>query len=126
MLIPALNILSLNVSKSYNRAEEIAVRKAFGATLPTIFTQLFLENLLITLTGAIAGICATPFILKIIDQSLLLDTLFPTSLALRFDWFTIFMIAGPCVLLFGFLSGSIPAWIMAKRDIVHILKEENQ
>jgi len=41
MLIPALNILSLNVCKSYDRSEEIAIRRAFGAPVFTIFGQLF-------------------------------------------------------------------------------------
>ncbi len=126
ILIPALNILSLNVSKSYDRSEEIAVRKAFGAPLPAIFCQLFLENLMVTLVGALIGICATPFILNALDRMLLDSSLFPISLSLHFDLMTIMLIAGPCVLLFSFFSGSIPAWMTAKREIVNVLKGEAQ
>ncbi len=126
ILIPALNILSLNVSKSYDRTEEIAIRKTFGAPLSAIFGQLFLENLMVTFIGAIIGMCATPLILNAIDSILLNASLFPMSLSLRFDWITVLLVAGPCVLLFSFFSGSIPAWITAKQEIVNVLKGEAQ
>ena len=126
MLIPAVNILSLNVSKSYDRSEEIAIRKAFGAPLPTIFGQLLLENTLITLTGAVIGMCVTPLLLNAIDQMLVGKLIIPMTLSLRFDLTTVMLVAIPCVLLFSFLSGSIPAWITAKKDIVNVLKGEAQ
>ena len=126
MLIPALNILSLNVSKSYDRSEEIAIRKAFGAPKSTIFGQLFFENCLLTLTGAVIGMCVTPLLLSAIDKAMLGVSVLPLTLSLRFDWATIIIVAVPCVLVFSFLSGSIPAWITAKREIVNILKGESQ
>jgi putative ABC transport system permease protein len=126
MLIPALNILSLNVSKSFDRSEEIAIRKAFGAPIRTIFGQLFFENLLLTLAGSIIGMCVTPLLLNGIDKLILSVSILPTSFAMQFDWKTILLIAGPCVLVFSFLSGSIPAWITAKREIVNVLKGEAQ
>jgi len=126
MLIPALNILSLNISKSHDRSEEIAVRKAFGAPLRTIFVQLFFENILLTLVGAIIGMCITPFLLSAIDQIMSGFNVLPLTFSLHFDLVTVFMVAVPCVLLFGFLSGSIPALIIAKKDIVNVLKGELQ
>jgi ABC-type antimicrobial peptide transport system permease subunit len=124
MLIPALNILSLNSSKSHDRSEEIAVRKAFGAPKHTIFGQLFVENTLITLVGAALGMCITPFPLRAIDNMMLNFSVIPIGFSLQFNWATVFWIAGPCVLLFSFLSGSIPAWITSKREIVNVLKGE--
>jgi len=126
MIIPAVNILSLNVSKSFDRSEEIAIRKAFGAPIRTVIWQLFFENTLITLAGAVIGMCITPPILHAIDQMMLGVSIIPLTLSLKLDWTTIFMIAFPCVLLFSFLSGSIPAWITAKRNIVNVLKGESQ
>ena len=126
MIIPAVNILSLNVSKSFDRSEEIAIRKAFGAPIQTVIWQLFFENTLITLAGAVIGMCITPPILHAIDQMMLGISIIPLTLSLKLDWTTIFMIAFPCVLLFSFLSGSIPAWITAKRNIVNVLKGESQ
>jgi len=125
MLIPALNILSLNVSKSNDRNEEIAIRKAFGAPKHTIFGQLLIENTLITMVGAIIGMCITPFLLQAIDRTMLDVSVIPLVLSLNFDWVSVLLVAGPCVLLFSFLSGSIPAWITAKREIVTVLKGED-
>jgi len=126
MLIPAVNILSLNVSKSHDRSEEIAVRKAFGAPVRTIFAQLLLENTIITLAGAVIGMCITPLIVNEIDQMMVGKMIIPITLSLRFDLTTVMLVAVPCVLLFSFLSGSIPAWITAKKDIVNVLKGEAQ
>ena len=125
MLIPAINILSLNVSKSFDRSEEIAIRKTFGAPISTIFGQLFFENLMLTLAGAVIGMCVTPILINAIGKMMLNNNMFPMTLSLFFDWKTILIVAVPCVLLFSFLSGSIPAYITAKRDIVNVLKGES-
>jgi ABC-type antimicrobial peptide transport system permease subunit len=126
MLIPAVNILSLNVSKSFERSEEIAIRKTFGAPVSAIFGQLFFENLLLTLAGAVIGMCLTPIVINAIDKMMLNNSMFPVSMSLYFDWKTILLVAVPCVLLFSFLSGSVPAYITAKREIVNVLKGEVQ
>ena len=126
MLIPALNILSLNVSKSFDRSEEIAIRRAFGAPISTIFGQLFFENIMLTMAGAIVGMCLTPPLMHAFDKMVLGFGVLPVSFSMNFDWKTIILVAGPCVLVFSFLSGSIPAWITAKREIVNVLKGESQ
>ena len=125
MLIPALNILSLNVSRSFERSEEIAVRKAFGAPIRTIFGQLLIENTLITLVGAVIGMLIALILINAIDKMMVDVSVFPMALSLHFDWKTILIVAVPCVLLFSFLSGSVPAYITAKRQIVNVLKGES-
>jgi len=124
MLIPGLNILSLNISKSFDRNEEIAIRKTFGAPLHTIFGQLIIENIMITLVGAIIGMSVTPYLMNGIDRAILKSGVIPITLSLQFDWVTVFLAAVPCVLVFSFLTGSVPALITAKRDIVNVLKGE--
>ncbi|MDR0507760.1 MAG: ABC transporter permease, partial [Dysgonamonadaceae bacterium] len=66
LLIPSLNIICLNMANTRNRAEEIAVRRTFGASRASSFVMILFENLLITLTGAIIGlIFAKPFVIFI-------------------------------------------------------------
>ena len=125
MLIPAINILSLNMSRSHDRSEEIAVRKAFGAPKHSIFIQLFIENTVITLVGAVLGMCIVPLLMNAIDKMILKISVIPVSLSLQFNWTTILWVAFPCVLIFSFLSGSVPAYITAKREIVNVLKGES-
>jgi len=72
-------------------------------------------------TGAFIGMCVTPPLISAID-SMMFGFAMPMAIALRFDWTTIFIVAVPCVLVFSFLSGSVPAWITARKDIVNVLK----
>ncbi len=126
LLIPALNILSLNISKSYGRSEEIAIRKIFGATNLTIFGQLLTETILLTTVGAFLGILLTPLLLNSLDNLLLRSIIMPISLSFDFAVLNIFLFSIPCILVFSFLSGSIPAWLIIKRNIVTTLKEETR
>ncbi|MCL2074522.1 MAG: hypothetical protein FWH18_11415, partial [Marinilabiliaceae bacterium] len=59
-----------------------------------------------------------------IDRAILKSGVIPITLSLQFDWVTVFLAAVPCVLVFSFLTGSVPALITAKRDIVNVLKGE--
>ncbi len=55
MLIPALNLIAINYTWIGERASEIGLRKAFGATRLTLIRQLLVENTLITALGGILG-----------------------------------------------------------------------
>ncbi len=124
MLVPALNILSLNIGKSYDRSEETAIRKVFGASNINIFGQLLMETILLTITGALIGVMATPFILRILDDILLHKMMMPTPLAFHFDVVNMALFITPCIFVFSLLSGSISARITGKREVVNTLKGE--
>ncbi len=124
MLIPALNILSLNIAKSHNRSEETAVRKVFGASNKVIFRQLLMETVLLTTVGAFIGAGVTPFILKTLDNILTNKMMMTMPFALQFNIGIMALFIVPCILVFSLLSGSISARIIGKRDIVTTLKGE--
>ena len=44
MLLPALNLVNLSLSRILERSSEIGVRKAFGASSWTLFGQFLVEN----------------------------------------------------------------------------------
>ena len=44
MLLPAVNLVNLNVSRIMERASEIGVRKAFGASSRALVGQFVVEN----------------------------------------------------------------------------------
>lgn len=108
MLLPALNIINLNISRIMERATEIGVRKAFGATSATLTIQFIIENLLITLIGGMLGLIGTWSVLAFINQSNLLPY---AQLSLNFN---IFLAALILASMFGLLSGVYPAWRMSK------------
>ena len=55
MLLPAVNLVNLNTSRIMERASEIGVRKAFGASSRTLVGQFVVENLVLTLVGGAVG-----------------------------------------------------------------------
>ena len=55
-LLPAVNLVNLNMSRIMERASEIGVRKAFGASSRTLVGQFIVENLVLTLIGGAAGL----------------------------------------------------------------------
>jgi putative ABC transport system permease protein len=117
ILLPMLNLINLNVSRIMDRASEIGVRKAFGADKMTILSQFVFENIVLTLIGGFLALILAAAGLILINQSKVLGNTF-----LSFD--TKFFVASLFIcLIFGILSGIIPALKMAKLNIVDALKQ---
>ena len=64
MLLPAVNLINLNTSRILERASEIGVRKAFGASSRTLVGQFIVENLVLTLVGAAVGFVLAGWLLQ--------------------------------------------------------------
>ena len=67
MALPAINLVNLNVSRIMERASEIGVRKAFGASSRTLVVQFVVENLALTVIGGLIGFLLAGFVLRV-DQ----------------------------------------------------------
>ncbi|MDE6324813.1 MAG: FtsX-like permease family protein, partial [Duncaniella sp.] len=55
LLVPAIGIAGLVNAQMQSRYSEMAIRKTYGATNASIIRRLFMENLVSTLVGAVAG-----------------------------------------------------------------------
>ena len=116
MLLPALNLVNLNMGRIMERSAEIGVRKAFGATSLQLAGQLVVENVLLCLAGGLLGLACAQLVLWWLEASQLIPylevhvnpTVFGCGMLLAF--------------VFGLLSGAIPAWKMSRLDPVHALK----
>jgi putative ABC transport system permease protein len=98
------------------RRAEIGVRKAFGATNAQLVRQLVTENLLLCAVGGILGLAGARLALWWLEGSGLIPYLkIELNLAV-FGWGMLI------ALVFGLLSGVLPAWKMARLDPVHALK----
>jgi len=116
MLLPALNLVNLNVGRIMERSSEIGVRKAFGATSLQLAGQLVVENIVLCLAGGLLGLACAQLVLWWLEASQLIPYL---EVHVNLKVFGAGMLIA---LLFGLLSGLIPAWKMSRLDPVHALK----
>lgn len=116
MMLPALNLINVNISRIMERASEIGVRKAFGASASDLIIQFVIENVFLTLIGGLLGFALASLMMEYLNSSELI-----AHLNLRPNW-TIGLAGLGLSLLFGLLSGVYPAWRMSKLPIVEALK----
>ena len=116
MLLPTLNLVNINLSRILDRASEIGVRKAFGASSRTLVGQFVVENVVLTLIGAAIGFVLASLVLGALNASGLIAY---AHLELNYR---IFLYGLALALFFGVLSGVYPAWRMSKLHPVQALR----
>jgi putative ABC transport system permease protein len=114
--LPTVNLVSINLSRIMERASEIGVRKAFGASSRTLVGQFVMENVVLTvLGGAIAFVLAT-WILSVISNAQFVPyAIFEVN-------FRIFGYGMLLAAFFGIVSGVYPAWRMSRMHPVNALR----
>lgn len=118
MSLPALNLVNVNISRIMERASEIGIRKAFGASAITLTSQFIIENLILTVMGGVLALAFAGGVLAILNRTGIGSNAY---LDLKINW-TIAFVAFVLSLIFGLLSGVYPAWRMAKLSVVNALK----
>ena len=119
MLLPALNLININVSRTLERSSEIGVRKAFGATTGRLIGQFLVENIFLTLLGGVLGLGLTAGALALLNYSRFFAY---SNYALNGR---VFGAALALVLVFGLLSGAYPAYKLSRLQAVQALKGDN-
>jgi len=116
MMLPAMNLVNININRIMERYSEIGIRKSFGASSITLVGQFIVENIILTLIGGLIGLILTFIVLTIFNIS----NIIPYA---QFTMnFRIFGFALLITLLFGLLSGVYPAWRMSRLKPVQALQ----
>ena len=114
--LPTMNLVSINLSRIMERASEIGVRKAFGASSRALVGQFVTENVVLTVIGGVIG-----FLLSAVALSLL-NRLTPIPYV-TFDMNgRIFLYGMLLAVAFGVISGVYPAWRMSRMQPVDALR----
>lgn len=116
MILPAVNLVNLNLSRILERTSEIGVRKAFGGSSRALVGQFLVENLVLALLGGSLGLLLSAAVLEGIEATGWIPY---AELALNLR---VFLYGLAAAVLFGFLSGVYPAWRMSRLHPVEALR----
>lgn len=116
MILPAISLININVSRIMERASEIGVRKAFGASSWTLVGQFVVENVLLTLVGGLIGFALAAVVLQLLSNSYLIPY------AQFYVNYRIFAYGLLMAVLFGVFAGVYPAWKMSRLHPVEALR----
>jgi putative ABC transport system permease protein len=118
MILPAISLININVSRIMERASEIGVRKSFGAASTTLVGQFVVENVLLTLAGGLLGFGLTELVLYLLSSSYLIPYAeFHVN-------YRIFAYGLLMALFFGVFAGVYPAWKMSRLHPVEALRRK--
>jgi len=122
LLIASLNVANMMLARGAARKKEIAIRLALGGSRNTIVRQLFVEAMLLALTGGAAGLVlsywSTGALVHSMSRLAPLDLVYSAGPDLRVLAATL----GFCVFS-TVLFGLVPAWNLSRPNLVPGLKD---
>lgn len=115
MILPAVNLVNLNVSRALERASEIGVRRAFGASARDLLLQFLFENVVISVVGGLLALVSAALVLALLNRSDLIPYAHFTLNWRIAAWGFGFALA------FGVISGVWPAWRLSRLTPIEAL-----
>jgi putative ABC transport system permease protein len=121
LLIACANVANLLLSRASNRAREISVRVALGASRWRVIRQLLMESVLLSVIAGIAGLGIAMIGIRLFDRATA-DVGRPYWIQFTMDG-TVFAFFAVVCLGTGVIFGIAPALHASKADVNEILKE---
>lgn len=125
LLVPAVNLAGMSQSRLRQRVADIGVRRAFGGTRMGVFLSVLLENMIVTLAGAVIGLMAALAFALFGADLVFGDTQLMVSTSTVYignvlHWSTFAWIVAFCFIL-NMLSSGLPALQAARMSPVKAL-----
>lgn len=122
ILLPVLNLLSLNYTRIRERFEEIGIRKSFGATNRSMRRQLLYENIFVNLIGGVIGLIFAYVTIYLFKYQIFTESVdYEAPIFISFNY-SVFIITLLSCIIIGYLSGVVPAIKMSKIEPAKVLK----
>ena len=119
LLIACVNFINLSTAQAVNRAKEVGVRKVLGSNKSQLQIQFITETFLIVISAvmlaAVITSLALPFVNRLLDLSLTLNTLNNPAIILFLLAVTIVVTA---------LAGFYPSIVLSRFNAVNALKSK--
>jgi putative ABC transport system permease protein len=130
LLVPAINLSGMTLSRMKKRMPEIGVRKVFGATAGDLLMQILSENLVLTLIGGALGLLISYLAVTFMSDWLLVAETVGMREGTAFV--SAEMVVNPMVFIYAFLfclalnllSAGVPAWRASRENIVNAIYGE--
>jgi putative ABC transport system permease protein len=123
LLIACANIAGLLLAQHAARSKEIAIRAALGAGRFRLLRQFFIEGLLLSLLGSVAGLALATFGVRVLIK--FIPATIPRLDQVQLDWrvlgFTLFLSLLTC-----FVFALVPAWHASKPDLQTTLEQSGR
>lgn len=119
LVIACFNFMNLSTTRSIARAEEIGMRKVFGATRKQLIVQFLSESVLLTIVAIFMAVGISSLMLSWVNNMLGSDLELGMAEHSLYFLYLILLALGV-----GLLAGSYPAFYMADIPLVKALKGE--
>lgn len=126
LLIPAINLSGISLSRIKKRTAEIGVRKAFGAKKYIILTQVLYENFITSVIGGILGLIISYIVVFWMREWLLgIPANSPIPIATLVSPVVFIAVCLACIVI-NLLSAGLPAYKASQTTIINSLHQNDK
>lgn len=119
ILLPAINLLYIHISRINERSSEIGVRKSFGGNKQALARQFLFENLFLTVFSGVLALIFTLLFCFVLNSSNVIQ-----GLHLKLNATSLLLVILLWI-IFGIITGVFPAIRMSRMKIIDALHQHD-